>query len=145
MALLLIPVVAFGYAVFLAFERGPHRSAPVTRARPTTVRSATLALNVLALTWFMYASARLRPLVPEGAAAGTVVYGGPGDGLFLLFMVALPWLSMQLINLPLAWAASTTFRQFFGFSGLLLACWFGASYIGWKLMECPPGIVCAGG
>lgn len=145
MALLLIPVVVLGYAIFLAVEGGPHRAAQVRRAPPTTVRLATLALNVLALSWFMYASARLRPMVPEGAAVGTVVYGGPGDGLFLLFMVALPWLSMQLINLPLAWAASTTFRQFFGFWGLLLACWFGASYIGWKMMECPVGIVCAGG
>jgi hypothetical protein len=145
MALLLLPVIVFGYAIFLAFESGPHRSANLRRQSPVINRLIILALNVIALAWHIYASASLRPVVPAGAVAGTVVYGGPGDGLAFLFMVALPWASMQIINLPLAWAASTAFRQFFALWGLLVACWLGASYVGGKMMECPPGIVCAGG
>ncbi len=62
-----------------------------------------LVLNVVALAW--------HPSVPPDAEAGTVVYGGPGGGFFFLFMVVLPWLSMQAINLPLAWAGSVTVRH----------------------------------
>jgi hypothetical protein len=104
-----------------------------------------LVFNAIALGWHFYASARLRPPVPAGAVAGTVVYGGPGDGFVFLFMVALPWVSMQIINLPFAWAASMTFRQFFALWGLLVVCWLAAGYVGSEMMECPPGIVCVGG
>jgi hypothetical protein len=145
MILLLLPVMVFSYALFLALQGGPHRSAEERRQPSMAVRLGTLALNVLALGWHLYASVKLRPMVPEGAAAGTVAYGGPGDGFVFLFMIALPWLSMQVINLPLAWAGSATYRQFFAFWGLLLVCWLTAGYVGSQLMQCPPGIVCVSG
>ncbi len=145
MIFLLLPLVLFGCAFVVALETGPHRSAEARRWPPRVVRLATVGLNLVALAWHLYASAKLRPIVHASAGPGTVVYGGPGDGLVMLFMVALPWLVMQITNLPLAWAASATIRQFVAFWGLLLGCWLAAGYVGSMLMECPPGIVCAGG
>lgn len=147
MEIFLIPFAVIGAAFLLAAHAGPHRTEEELSALPLsrgTVRGGTIAFNLLAVASYLELAWRLRPPVPAGAVDGAVVYGGPGDGFGFLFLVIL-WLSMQAMNLALGWASAAHPRQFPAICGILFTGWAIAGYLGWNLIKCPPGIVCAGG
>jgi hypothetical protein len=76
---------------------------------------------------------------------GTVIYGGPGDGLWFMLAILLPWVLMQVVNLGLALYCSSTVRQAAYALGGLLVLWIAAGFAGCSFIECPAGMVCRGG
>ncbi len=147
MALVLLLVVALALIAISGVQALLGRLRHATEPRPSLpvrrwiVASVTLVM-VAAHLWSWLP---LRPSVPPHAGAGSVLYGGPGDGLYLMLMVALPWLCMQPINLCLACVCARSVKQATLIASLLVAVWIGAAALGSDMTECPPGFVCAGG
>ena len=102
-------------------------------------------VTLVALSLHLWSYWSLQPQVPAGAAPGTVLYRGPGDGLFYLFFILLPWVAMQAVNLGLACYCSRSWRQATAAGGLLLATWIAVGWAGHRLLDCPEGMVCAAG
>ncbi|HMA97503.1 MAG TPA: hypothetical protein VKP30_32685, partial [Polyangiaceae bacterium] len=76
---------------------------------------------------------------------GTVIYGGPGDGLWLMVVILFPWFLMQFINVGLAFYCSRTMGQAARTLAILFALWIAATFAGGSLTECPKGMVCRAG
>ena len=87
----------------------------------------------------------LRPLVAADMGPGSVIYGGPGDGLWLMLVIAFPWFLMQIVNVGLACYCCRTARQAALVWGLLVAFWVAVGLAGSALSACPSGMTCAGG
>lgn len=108
-------------------------------------RAITIAVTVVAVGAHLWAWLQLRPVVPKDAPAGRVILGGPGDGLWALMFVAIPWLCMQPINVGLACYCARSVKQAAIIGGALLAIWIAAGASGGVLTRCPAGYICGGG
>lgn len=86
----------------------------------------------------------LRPIVPANASAGSVLFRGPGDGLWFM-LVLLGWGAMQPINVLLACYCARSTKQAALIASGLIAVWIGAAALGAALTKCPAGFVCTSG
>lgn len=86
----------------------------------------------------------LRPVVPANASAGSVLFGGPGDGLWFM-LVLLVWVGMQPINVLLACFCARSTKQAALIASGLIGVWLGAAALGAALTKCPARFVCTSG
>lgn len=145
--LVLLAVVVALIAAFsgVASLRQRVRDAATPRPSLPARRWIVAGVTVAALAAHLWSWLPLRPIVPPHASAGSVVYGGPGDGLWLLLMVLVPWVCMQPINVCLACFCARSVKQAALIASLLLAVWLGTAALGGALTRCPAGVVCTGG
>lgn len=144
--LLLIPIALIAFAAFAGIaslrqrlqDAAPPR--PSLKIRAWIVAGASLATIALQLlSWLP-----LRPIVAPNASAGSVVYGGPGDGLWLLLVIA-TWVVMQPINVLMACFCARSVKQAALIASVLIGAWIGTAALGGALTRCPAGFVCTGG
>jgi hypothetical protein len=145
--LFLLPFGALVAALVGIFSLRARMRAPGAVRQPSLPqrRLIVLAVTVVAVGAHLWAWLQLRPVVPKDAAAGHVILGGPGDGLWALMLVAVPWLCMQPINVGLACYCARSMKQAAIIGCALLAIWIAAGASGGVLTRCPAGYICGGG
>ncbi len=140
-AVVLVLVAFSGVPSLLRRVQGGTAPRPALPTRRWIVLGVTLATVAVHLwSWLP-----LRPSVPPDAVVGSVLYGGPGGGLYLMFMVLLPWVCMQPLNVWMACFCAGSVKQAALIGSVLIAVWLGAAALGGAVTECPPGFVCTGG
>jgi hypothetical protein len=145
--LLLLPFGALVSALLGVWSLRARMRAHDDGIRPSLSqrRLITLAVTVVAVGAHLWAWVQLRPVVPKETNAGHVILGGPGDGLWALMFVAIPWLCMQPINVGLACYSARSVKQAAIIGCALLAIWIAAGASGGVLTRCPAGYTCGGG
>jgi hypothetical protein len=145
--LVLLVVVAVLLAAFsgVASLRQRVRDGGTPRPSLPTRRWIVAGVTLAGVTAHLWSWLPLRPIVPPHASAGSVVYGGPGDGLWLLLMVLVPWVCMQPLNVCLACFCARSGKQAALIASLLVGVWMGTAALGGALTRCPVGFVCTGG
>jgi len=136
-----------GLALYFSIGSLRRRLKDNTPLRPSLSirRWLVAAVTVVGVAAHVASWLPLRPAVPAGASPGGVLYGGPGDGLFLMLFVTAPWLLMQPINALLACYCSRTTAQAIIGTVILVAVWIAAGALGSELATCPDGFRCVGG
>jgi len=142
MAIVLVSTLAFSGVTSL---RERERDAAPPRPSLGTRRWIVAGVTLAAVALHLWSWLRLRPVVPPNARAGSVLSGGPGDGLWLMLVVLAPWFCMQLVNVWLACFCARNVKQAALIGSLLLAVWIGTAVLGGVLTRCPAGFVCTGG
>lgn len=136
-----------GLALYFGLASLRRRLKDEAPSRPSlsSRRWLVVAVTVVGVAAHLASWLPLRPVVPAGASPGGVLYGGPGDGLFVIFFIAAPWLLMQPINALLACYCSRTTAQAILGTTILVAVWLAAGALGSELAKCPDGFRCVGG
>jgi hypothetical protein len=142
MAIVLVSAAAFGGVASL---RRRVQDARPPRPSLSTRRWIVLGVTLAAVALHLWSWLPLRPVVPPNASAGSVLSGGPGDGLWLMLVVLAPWLCMQPLNVCLACFCARSLKQAALIAGALVAVWIGTALLGGALTRCPAGFVCTGG
>jgi len=115
--------------------------------RPSLVvrRWLVIGLTLAAVAGHLWSWWLVRPVVPAGAKPGTVIYGGPGDGLWFALAILGPWMWMQLVNVAMALYCSRAGKQAALAGTVLLLTWVAAALVGAELGACPAGMICRSG
>ena len=108
-------------------------------------RWLVIGTTLAAVAGHLWAWWLVRPFVPAGAKPGTVIYGGPGDGLWFGLAILGPWMWMQLMNAAMALYCSRVGKQAALVGTLLFLTWVAAALVGSELGACPAGMICRGG
>jgi hypothetical protein len=108
-------------------------------------RSVVAIVTLICVVLHVWSYWPLRSEVSAEIKPGTVIYGGPGDGLWFMVAILFPWLLMQFVNVGLALYCSRTVGQAARAWAVLLGLWIAAGVAGGSLIECPAGMVCRGG
>jgi hypothetical protein len=142
---LLLPLLGLALHFGLASLRNRlEKSAPL-RPSLTIRRWLVVAVTLVGVAAHLASWLPLRHAVPAGAGPGGVLYGGPGDGLFIMVSVIAPWFLMQPINVLLACYCSRTKASAALVMTLLVAIWIAAAALGNELTKCPEGFRCVVG
>jgi amino acid transporter len=142
--LLLLLVFAFVAVVVVQFRRRLH-VADLPRPSLRVRRSVVAIVTVICVALHVWSYWPLHSEVSPEMKPGTVIYGGPGDGLWFMLVILFPWVLMQFVNVGLALYCSRTVGQAARAWAVLLGLWIAASFAGGSLIECPAGMVCRGG
>jgi len=142
---LLLPLLGLALYFGLASLRNRLENPAPLRPSLSTRRWLVVALTLVAVAAHLASWVPLRHAVPAGARPGGVLYGGPGDGLFLMLFVLGPWFLIQPINVLLGCYCSRTRASAVLAMTILVGVWIAAAALGSELAKCPDGFRCVGG